>query len=79
MDLLGLVVEDRRLDRPVEELGRMAGGSVTGGFQTASRRRLAGDPSRSIRRTDSKPVSRSASSTGLAIVAEARRKRGSVP
>ena len=39
----------------------------------------AGAPSRSISRTPSRPVRRSASSTGLAIVAEASRKRGAVP
>ena len=53
--------------------------SITGGFQIAIRLPAEGEPSRSINVTSSRPVSRSASSTGLAIVAEASRMRGSVP
>ena len=53
--------------------------SSSGGFHIAIRRRACGAPSRSIRRKSSRPVRRSASSTGLAIVAEASRKRGAVP
>ncbi len=48
--------------------------SVSGGFHTAIVRDGAGEPSSSIRRTSSSPVSRSASSSGLAIVAEVIRK-----
>ena len=53
--------------------------STTGGFHIAIWRRAPGEPSRSTSATSSKPVSRSASSTGLAIVALASRNRGSVP
>ncbi len=53
--------------------------SVNGGFHTAMRRDGAGEPSSSISAKSSRPVSRCASSTGLAIVAEVSRKRGSVP
>ena len=52
--------------------------SVSGGFHIAIRRSARGAPSRSTSAT-SQPVSRSASSTGLAIVAEASTNRGSVP
>ena len=52
--------------------------SITGGFHIAIWRRAPGEPSSSTRRTSSKPVRRSASSTGLAIVALASRKRGVV-
>jgi hypothetical protein len=53
--------------------------SVMGGFHMAIVRCPPGEPSRSITVTSGSPVSRSASSPGLAIVALARRKRGSVP
>ena len=53
--------------------------SVTGGFHIAIVRLVPGEPSRSITRTSSNPVSRVASSPGLAIVADASRKRGDVP
>ena len=53
--------------------------SVIGGFHTAMRLAGAGEASRSTRLTGSRPVRRSASSTGLAIVAEVSTKRGSVP
>ena len=53
--------------------------SRSGGFHIAMRRRARGAASRSISRKSSRPVRRSASSTGLAIVAEASRKRGTVP
>ena len=49
------------------------------GSTSRSAARGAGEPSSSISATSSRPVSRSASSTGLAIVAEVSRKRGSVP
>ena len=52
--------------------------SITGGFQIAIRRRARGAPSESTS-VNSVPASRSASSSGLAIVAEARMKRGSEP
>jgi hypothetical protein len=52
---------------------------VTGGFHIATVRRVPGEPSREITVTSSNPVSREASSPGLAIVAEASRKRGAVP
>ncbi len=54
-------------------------GSVTGGFHIAIVRLVPGEPSRSITRTSSNPVSRVASSPGLAIVADASRNRGDVP
>jgi hypothetical protein len=53
--------------------------SVTGGFHIAIVRRARGAPSRSTTVTSSRPVRRSASSPGLAIVALASTKRGSVP
>ncbi len=53
--------------------------SSTGGFHMAIWRRAPGEPSRSISAKSSSPVSRCASSTGLAIVALASRKRGAVP
>jgi hypothetical protein len=53
--------------------------SITGGFHIATLRLKPGEPSRSTTRTSSSPVSRAASSPGLAIVALASRKRGSVP
>ena len=49
--------------------------SMTGGFHIPIRRPARGAPSESTRRKGS-PTSRSASSTGLAIVAEARMNRG---
>ncbi len=52
--------------------------STSGGFHMAIRRSARGAPSRSTSAT-SQPVSRSASSTGLAIVALASTNRGSVP
>ncbi len=64
---------------PPAELAAPPTKSVVGGFHTAIRRAGAGEPSRSIRATSSSPVRRSASSSGLAIVAEVNRKRGSVP
>ena len=54
-------------------------GSVIGGFHIATVRFVPGEPSRSITVTSSSPVSRVASSPGLAIVAEASRNRGAVP
>ena len=53
--------------------------SVIGGFHMAIVLRAPGEPSSSTIVTSGRPVSRSASSAGLAIVALARRKRGSVP
>ncbi len=53
--------------------------SSIGGFHIAIWRRAPGEPSSSISAISSSPVSRSASSTGLAIVALASRKRGVVP
>jgi hypothetical protein len=53
--------------------------SPVGGFHTTIRRRGVGEPSSSISRTSSRPVRRSASSTGLAIVADVIRKIGEVP
>jgi hypothetical protein len=50
--------------------------SITGGFQIAISRPARGAPSSSSR-AKSSPVSRWASSSGLAIVAEAITKRGS--
>ena len=52
--------------------------SITGGFQIAIRRLARGAPSESTS-ANSVPTSRSASSTGLAIVAEAQMNRGSEP
>ena len=52
--------------------------SITGGFHIAISRPAWGAPSSSSS-ANSSPVSRSASSRGLAIVAEASTKRGSVP
>ena len=52
--------------------------STSGGFHMAIRRSARGAPSRATSRTSS-PTSRSASSTGLAIVALASTNRGSVP
>ena len=53
--------------------------SVSGGFHIAILRSGVGEASRSINVKSSSPVSRSASSSGLAIVAEASIIRGSVP
>ena len=53
--------------------------SVTGGFHIAIVRLVMGEPSLSITVKSSRPVSRSASSPGLPIVALAIRKRGAVP
>ncbi len=53
--------------------------SVIGGFHIATVRRAPGEPSRSITVKSSRPVSRSASSSGLAIVAVASTNRGAVP
>ena len=53
--------------------------SVSGGFHIAMRFAGAGEASSSISATESRPVSRCASSSGLAIVADVSRKRGSVP
>ena len=53
--------------------------SSSGGFHIAMRRSAWGEPSRSTRAKSSSPLSASASCTGLATVAEARRKRGAVP
>ena len=53
--------------------------STIGGFHIAIVRLAAGAPSRSTTVTSSSPVSRSASSPGLAIVADASRMRGAVP
>ena len=53
--------------------------SVSGGFHIAIVRFAPGEPSRSMTVKSSRPVRRSASSPGLAIVALASRKRGSVP
>jgi hypothetical protein len=53
--------------------------SVIGGFHIAIVRFVTGEPSRSITLKSSRPVSRSASSPGLPIVALASRMRGSVP
>ncbi len=52
--------------------------SITGGFHIAISRPARGAPSSSSR-SNSSPVSRSASSPGLAIVAEAMMNRGSAP
>ena len=52
--------------------------SISGGFHIAISRPARGAPSSSIS-SNGVPTSRSASSTGLAIVAEASRKRGSAP
>ena len=52
--------------------------SISGGFHIAISRPARGAPSSSIS-SNGVPTSRSASSTGLAIVAEASRKRGSEP
>jgi hypothetical protein len=54
-------------------------GSVIGGFHIAIVRLVPGEPSRSITVMSSSPVSRSASSPGLAIVADASTNRGAVP
>ena len=51
---------------------------TSGGFHIAIRRSARGAPSRSTS-VKSSPVSRSASSSGLAIVALVSTKRGSVP
>ena len=53
--------------------------SSSGGFHIATRRAAFGAASRSTSRKSSRPVSRSASSTGLAIVALVSRNRGAVP
>ncbi len=53
--------------------------SVMGGFHIAIVRRDPGEPSSSTTVMSSSPVSRSASSPGLAIVALASTNRGSVP
>ena len=53
--------------------------SVIGGFHIAIVRWAPGEPSRSTTVKSSSPVSRSASSAGLAIVALASTNRGSVP
>ena len=53
--------------------------SSSGGFHIATRRMARGAPSLSTRLKPVWPVSRSASSTGLAIVALASRKRGWLP
>ena len=53
--------------------------SISGGFHIAIERFVPGEPSREITCTSSSPVSREASSPGLATVAEASRKRGAVP
>ena len=53
--------------------------STIGGFHIAIVFFAPGEPSRSTTVTSGSPVSRSASSPGLAIVALASRKRGSVP
>ena len=53
--------------------------SSSGGFHIAIWRAAPGEPSRSTSAMSSRPVSRSASSTGFAIVALASRMRGSVP
>ena len=53
--------------------------SVIGGFHIAIVFFAPGEPSRSITVTSSSPVRRSASSPGLATVALASTKRGSVP
>jgi hypothetical protein len=52
--------------------------SISGGFHIAISRPLRGAPS-SPTGSNGSPTRRSASSTGLAIVAEASRKRGSAP
>ena len=52
--------------------------SITGGFHIAISRPARGAPSSSSS-SNGRPVSRSASSPGLAIVAEANTKRGSAP
>jgi hypothetical protein len=52
--------------------------SISGGFHIAIRRSARGEPSRSTS-VKSSPVRRSASSSGLAIVALVSTKRGSVP
>ena len=53
--------------------------SVIGGFHIAIVRWLPGEPSSSTTVKSSKPVRRSASSPGLAIVALASTNRGAVP
>ncbi len=53
--------------------------SVIGGFHIAIVRLAAGAPSRSTTVMSSSPVSRSASSPGLATVADASSTRGAVP
>ena len=53
--------------------------SSSGGFHIATRRLARGAPSRSTSLKPLRPVRRSASSTGLAIVALASRKRGALP
>jgi hypothetical protein len=58
------------------ERRRIVLGSITGGFQIAIRRRARGAPSESTS-SNSVPVRPPASSTGLAIVAEASTNRGS--
>ena len=60
------------------ERRRIVFSSTTGGFQIAIRRLARGAPSESTS-AKSVPTSPSASSTGLAIVAEAQMKRGSAP
>jgi hypothetical protein len=64
---------------PSDEARVPSASSVSGGFHIAISRRAPGAPSRSTNAISSRPVSFSASSTGLAIVALASRKRGSVP
>ena len=64
---------------PSAERRAPSSSSVSGGFHTAIRLRRRGRAVLVDQPTSSRPVSRSASSTGLAIVAEVSRKRGSVP
>ena len=78
----------RAVDHQVgEQLGRLgedraagasAARSITGGFQIAIRRPARG-AAVGVDSANGVPTSRSASSSGLAIVAEARMKRGSEP
>ena len=72
-------VRDEVLDEDNAERRRAVSSSVIGGFHIAIVRRVPGEPSRSTTRISSSPVRRSANSRGFATVAEASRKRGTVP
>ncbi len=74
------VTRSARSSAPSEsvERRRCVRSSITGGFHITIRRPALGAPSDPTTLTGS-PTRRSASSPGFAIVAEARRKRGSAP